>query len=104
MSNFFSNIFYYLKANKLFSLLGLYFMVSILVKLFFGIDACIPCIWNVIFGIDCPGCGLTSAFIHLLQFKFILAYKSNCLIYVVLPFAGYYLINDYIRFKNKIVS
>ena len=39
----------------------------------------IPCIWKMITGIPCPGCGLTRAFIFAVQFNFIEAVRMNIL-------------------------
>lgn len=84
---------YFLK-NKLIAAVGLYFVVSSILKLSTGIDICIPCIWKSIFGFQCPGCGLTTAFIDLLKLDFKGAYGSNRLIYIVAPAVLYFIITD----------
>ncbi|MCL2840122.1 MAG: DUF2752 domain-containing protein [Defluviitaleaceae bacterium] len=40
----------------------------------------IPCIFKLIFGIPCPACGLTRAFIYLLQFNLSAALRMNILL------------------------
>ena len=39
----------------------------------------IPCIWKTLFGIPCPGCGLTRAFRLIFQFRFLEAEQTNIL-------------------------
>ena len=39
----------------------------------------IPCLWKLVTGIPCPGCGLTRAFIYLTQFRFLEAVRMNIL-------------------------
>jgi len=95
-------IIYYLWNNKLIVLLGIYFLVSILINIGFSINVCIPCIWNIIFGVKCPGCGLTSAFIKLLQLDVLGAFKTNWLLFVVIPFAVFYIKMDYNKFSKNL--
>ncbi|MFM7725457.1 MAG: DUF2752 domain-containing protein, partial [Flavobacteriales bacterium] len=73
---------------------------SILVA-FFDIDICLPCIWKSIFDVQCPGCGLTTAFVSLLKLDFYKAYESNVLIFVLLPAGIYYSIKDLLQFARK---
>jgi len=65
------------------------------------IDICIPCIWKIMFGIDCIGCGLTSSFIYILQLNFLDAYLINPLIFILIPFGIIYLKLDYDNFLKK---
>lgn len=46
----------------------------------------LPCIYNTITGYYCPGCGVTRMFLALLQFDFLQAFKSNSLIFLLLPY------------------
>ena len=39
----------------------------------------VPCIWKKLFGIPCPGCGLTGAYISLLNFDIANAMRMNIL-------------------------
>ncbi|MGK0388716.1 MAG: hypothetical protein ACI94Y_001448 [Maribacter sp.] len=77
-----------------------YFLFSILLFTFSGINIIIPCIWKTLFNLDCPGCGLTTAFIRLLHFDFYGAYESNRLIFIILPFSLWYVWKDWIGFKS----
>jgi len=95
----------YIKANLIVFAFAIYIFFSAVFYIFTGIDICIPCIWKKIFGITCPGCGLTTAFISLLKFDFKGAYEANRLIFILIPFALYYLITDFKKFKyNTIIN
>ncbi len=90
----------YIANNKILAIVFVYFLFSTVLHATLGIDICIPCLWKSIFGIECPGCGLTTAFICLLKLNFKNAVETNWLILIVLPFATFYLIQDIIKFKN----
>ncbi len=92
----------YIVRNKLLVLFAFYFLLSTLLKAITDIDVCIPCLWKSIFGITCPGCGLTTAFINLIKLDFKNAFESNFLIFFILPLGLYYLIQDYVKFKWRI--
>jgi hypothetical protein len=96
-----NNILKYFIENKWYTLIINYFLFSCLIKSFFGIDICIPCLWNFLFDFHCPGCGLTTAFIHLLNFEFKEALMSNVLIVIILPFAIMYITYDFMKFIKK---
>lgn len=54
----------------------------------------IPCIFNKITGLKCPGCGITHMIIALCHFDFVQAFWSNPFLFIVLPFVGtFYIIN-----------
>lgn len=80
---------------------GVYIMFSAILKTVSGIDICIPCIWKSFFGINCPGCGLTTAFISLMELNFNHAFEANWLIFIIIPYGIYYLTQDYISFQRK---
>lgn len=90
----------YVKENLIFFIVCSYIVFSSVLNLITGIDICIPCVFKTIFNVECPGCGLTRAFIHLLEFDFVGAYHSNALIFIVLPVAFYFLINDFRKFSK----
>ena len=91
----------YIKDNKIYSAIILYILLSSFINALTGIDICIPCIWKTIFGFKCSGCGLTTAFIHLIKFEFVSAFESNKLIFIVLPTVIFLLYADFIKFKTK---
>lgn len=47
----------------------------------------IPCIFSLLTGIYCPGCGITRMFMALGQLDFALAFRNNALVMVLAPFA-----------------
>jgi len=91
----------YIKENIYFSIVGSYLFLSSILKATIDVDICIPCIWKTMFGFACPGCGLTSAFINLMKLDFNKAFESNWLIFIVIPFALYYLAQDYVKHSRK---
>jgi hypothetical protein len=91
----------YLWSRGLFTAVGAYFLFSIILYATTGIDICIPCIWYTIFGVHCPGCGLTKAFIYILQLDFASAWNSNPLAFVVAPAGIFFLYKDISRFLKR---
>jgi len=62
------------------------------------------CLFKNLFGISCPGCGLTRAFISILNLDFISAIKYNILsigLFVFLVVFVIFLIKDIILNSNK---
>lgn len=99
-SRMFSQVVKYIGQNKLVFTAGLYILFSSLVRIFFGIDIGIPCLWKSIFGINCPGCGLTTAFISLLEFDFEEAFRINWLIFIILPIGMVYVFLDFCKHRR----
>ncbi|MEY4603357.1 MAG: hypothetical protein RIT43_649 [Bacteroidota bacterium] len=91
----------YIAVNKVFAIVVAYFLFSSILKATSEIDICIPCLWKTMFGFECPGCGLTTAFISLLELNFKKAFENNWLIFVVVPFGLCYLTFDYLKFKKN---
>lgn len=92
----------YLWKNILIAAIVGYYFIGLILYMFAEIDILIPCIWYTLFDIRCPGCGLTTAFIHLLSFDFSAAWGANPLIFIVLPGMSFYIIKDFVRFvKNN---
>lgn len=59
------------------------------------------CIQLVIFGIPCAGCGMTRAFLAVLQGQFVNAFYWNPAIYLWLGFVIFMGYQRYIRFRMK---
>jgi len=91
----------YLWNRKSITMLVFYFMSSVLLVIFFDVDALIPCVFKTIFHFDCLGCGLTSAFIQLLKLNIKEAYQTNALLFVVLPIGTYVFLKDLIAFSKS---
>lgn len=87
--------------NKIIAILGFYFLFSAILKATADIDICIPCLWKSIFGVQCPGCGLTTAFISFIELDFRKAFESNWLIFIFIPFGIYYTAKDFVKFRNE---
>ena len=91
----------YFKRNFIFNVVALYFFVSAFIKIIYSIDIMIPCLWKTIFHVNCPGCGLSRAFIEIIQLHFNEAYKNNKLIFIVLPILTVYLMYDLRKFIKQ---
>ena len=64
----------------------------------------IPCIFNKITGLKCPGCGISRMFISLATFNIADAFKHNPFLFITGPFVLIYLIfNDvkYVKYANR---
>ena len=94
-------LFLYISDHKIMGVVLLYFMVSIILKALTPIDICLPCIWKLLFGFKCPGCGLTTAFINLIKMDFKGAKENNPLIYFLVPAGLYFLIWDYRKYVKS---
>ena len=91
----------YIHSNIILSIAFLYIIISIILKSTSVIDITIPCLWTTIFGMKCPGCGLTTASVELTHFRFKEAFGINPLVYIVVPAFAYYIISDYLKFRKK---
>jgi hypothetical protein len=97
----FNSVRTYITANAILVCIGTYFFFSTALNALTGIDLCIPCIWKNLFGFHCLGCGLTKAFISILELDFKKAFESNWLIFIIMPFGFFYFIQDYCKHKRK---
>ena len=64
-----------------------YLIVSIVFK------PVIPCMFHVITGLYCPGCGVSRMLISILKLDFYQAFRYNPLLFIMLPFILALLIN-----------
>lgn len=92
-------VFKYLVSNKIMSLVAIYFAFSLFLKMALNINILIPCLWKTLFHVECPGCGLTTAFIDILRCDIAGAFSANPLIFIVLPLGIIYIYNDFKRFS-----
>ena len=108
MANHWRNITYNLKKHKyrLFSILegiALFIALYFLTKIF---NASLCPIYNI-FGKKCIGCGMTRAFISILQFDFISAVNYNLLsipLFIGIAIYCLFLLIDLIFGKNLVVA
>lgn len=56
----------------------------------------IPCLFNVITNLKCPGCGITHLILNLSKFKFKQAFLCNQFIFIASPFIIYFIIKTYL--------
>ncbi len=95
----FKVLFTYIAKNKILALVISFFLFSTTLKATACVDICIPCLWKLLFEVHCLGCGLTTAFIGLIELDLNKAFESNWLIFIIVPFVIYYMTLDYIKFK-----
>lgn len=77
-----------------FSVLALYYLA----RLVFGFR--IPCIFRLVTGLKCPGCGISTVLMETPRLHFRKAFAANQFIFVTLPFLIFeliYLIIHYVR-------
>ncbi len=76
-----------LKYNK--KRLGATLGLILLGLLYYGVVSTlgfgIPCVFEFITGLKCPGCGITTAIVFLLQGDFSSAFRANIGLFIVLP-------------------
>lgn len=58
------------------------------------------CVWVIVTGFPCPGCGLTRAGRFILQGRFLEAAKIHFFIYPILFLAVYFLLNRYLLLRK----
>lgn len=90
----------YLRRNRVMTAAVVYFGGGLALMRLIGIDVLPPCLWKLMTHIDCPGCGLTTAMLHLLRLDPAAAYASNPLVFLVLPAVFAYLLRDFLRFSR----
>lgn len=78
--------------------MALYFAIGAVLKLTAGINILIPCLYRVLFNHRCPGCGLTTAFLELIQLHFHQAFTTNPMIFILVPAGIFYVGKDYLNF------
>ena len=101
MKKEFKYIIKYLRENIILTLIFCYFIISVILNSLNIIDITIPCLWTSIFGYECPGCGFTTACQKVIHLDFIGAFESNKLFFIIAPALAYYIIVDYLKFREK---
>ena len=73
-------------------------MIAILVAVMYWLK--IPCLFKLIFGIPCFGCGITRAYLSLLKLDLVAAFRFNPMFWSVLILVLLYLFDGKL-FKRK---
>ena len=70
----------------------IYILLSLIICIFIFLinNIKIPCVVNSIFGIYCPGCGITRMFISIVKLDFYQAFRYNPMVFLLLPFFIFY--------------
>ena len=81
----------------------IYILLSLIICIFLFVinNYKIPCIINSIFGIYCPGCGITRMFLSIIKLDFYQAFRYNPIAFLLLPFVIFY---GYLELKTKIFN
>tara|TARA_B110000263_G_C15057621_1_gene395913 strand:- start:169 stop:462 length:294 start_codon:yes stop_codon:yes gene_type:complete len=95
-------VFSFFRENIIVALVLLYFVLSVLLKAFSGIDYLIPCLWKTFFGFECFGCGVTSSIIEIIKGNFQFAWEINKLTFLVLPLLFFYSIKEVFLKVNQV--
>lgn len=60
------------------------------------------CIFTLLSGYHCPGCGMTRACMHIIHFDFVPALEYNKMAFVVLPVLCGLLVAEFVKTYKKI--
>ena len=85
------------KTQIVIIVLGLIYLIIIKLTRF-----TIPCLFNLITGWDCPGCGITTLFFQLSKLNFKRAFHANQFIFITLPFLIFEVIYTTVLSEKKI--
>lgn len=86
------------------TLVAIYAVLGVVLKIFFMVNILPPCLFTWLFGVHCPGCGLTTAFLHILRFEFREAIAMNPMIFIVAPAFAFYAVVDFLKFKRELTA
>ena len=81
------------RAKKMASSAGILLAAGLLYYGFVSLTGLyIPCIFRLITGWKCPGCGVSHMFVHLAHFQIKGAFSDNAFLLILFPFAVFYVI------------
>lgn len=86
--------------NHLFCLLKKLLFLLLICILYFVINKRIGCPIRFFCGISCPGCGMTRAWVHVINFDYSGAFHYHPLFWTMPVFAVVFLFDDYIDFSR----
>ena len=90
------------RARKVLKNVSVILVLGILYLIFFRIFGVgIPCVFRLITGLKCPGCGMTHAFSEIATGDIASAFESNALSVTMLPLLLVYGIIKTVRYINK---
>ena len=56
----------------------------------------IPCVFHMVTGLYCPGCGVTRMFLALFKLDIAEAFRSNSMVFILLPYGIFVYVRRYI--------
>lgn len=92
----------YLIKNGVVTTFISYEIFAIIISTSTGINITIPCLYQSLFEIKCPSCGLTSATILLFEGEFLRSIHTNPLIVVIIPAMASLTYLDFKKFTNNL--
>ena len=92
--------------KRLFKIIRIYIVLLIVFISYYFINKYtgfyIPCIFRLVTGYLCPGCGITSCLFSILKLDFKSAFNYNPLVFIYLPFIiAYFIYLSYLYIYDK---
>ena len=82
--------------------IGLILLLFLYYQVYITFNIGIPCIFKLITGLDCPGCGITRCLFSLINLDINKAFQYNALVTIlIIPFTVYYLYLNYCYVLDK---
>ena len=91
----------YLRKRIVWAGILLYAGIGIVLDAFTAYDILPPCLWRRLFGGACPGCGLTTAFTHLVRLEFRAAIDAHPLSLLIALLLVASIVIDYRKFVQR---
>lgn len=91
----------YLRKRIVWAGILLYAGIGIVLDAFTAYDILPPCLWRRLFGGACPGCGLTTAFTHLVRLEFRAAIEAHPLSPLIALLLVACIVIDYRKFVQR---
>ena len=91
----------YLRKRIVWAGILLYAGIGIVLDAFTAYDILPPCLWRRPFGGACPGCGLTTAFTHLVRLEFRTAIDAHPLSPLIALLLVACIVIDYRKFVQR---